>query len=222
MAKKKKRGRRGAMLAERRRQRERERVQAELEAREAREEHERRYRGPMTWEAGASPDIPLALVLRAALRHLPALVEGSPWLPIPQNSCSFSFGPDEHPLPIGAAERLWSPEVVQGVCGHCHGRLVIYGGGGLFTLGGLSAVCISCGRRCRWRFGGFGAVHRFMRAALADTQFEITGGVFGGCVKGSRWPLWRALWDLGARPLPPFAWAYGRDPTAFSMIFGGR
>ncbi len=208
------------MLAERRRQERLGRLKAEQEAAVGRRLVARRYRQPYLWGSASEPDVPLAQMMRGALLNLPALLATDPWLPIPGNSCSFGFGPEGRPFPVGAAALLWAPEHSRGVCGRCRGRVVVTGGGGLFSVGGLSGVCVDCQRPCSCPVGGLFAVKRVFDAAVEGTPFRITNARFGGCIAARRRPLWEALRALGVRPLPSEAWVAGQEPPAVSFVFG--
>ena len=104
------------------------------------------------------------------------------WLPFPQRSCCFSFGPDGGPVPIGALFLLWSAgsPFVQD-CRDCGGRMYMISFGGLLVIGGGRLVCAGCGFAFYQPLGNLGRVSEILRKSpLARTQFRPTGAHFGG------------------------------------------
>lgn len=205
------RKRKGARWKRRKLERRSAREDARGEAPEAWREAERAdpLRRRFSWET-RERDLELAMLLRAALRHLPALARRSPWLPIPGDRCPFGFGPDGRPLPIGVAPRLWSPLGLGGAHHDCGGgRVVVLGGGGtLLSRGGLYGLCLRCGHHCTKFHGGISRVYAAFRDLLADTAFEPTN-LRCERKRPMRWPLYEALRLGGAWPLPPESWAAG-------------
>ncbi|MDQ8155219.1 MAG: hypothetical protein P3B98_11220, partial [Gemmatimonadota bacterium] len=51
-----------------------------------------------------------AQLLRGILRHEQAMRTEHRWLPYPQARCSFGFGAEQRPLPVGALITLWDRE----------------------------------------------------------------------------------------------------------------
>jgi hypothetical protein len=153
-------------------------------------------------------DLETAQLLRGVLAHREALMEKDPWLPFPQHACSFTFGKDKAPLPIGALALLWENwPAATGVCSECGGRVFARAFGGGLSQGGVSACCSTCGRvhfRC---VGGLSAVGEAPARILKGTEFYVATGIFGGTQAGPRRPLWEAMRALGVSDLPDEDWA---------------
>ncbi len=124
-----------------------------------------------------------AEVLRRLLAAQEAGQIEDPWLPFPQRSCCFSFGPNrDSPLPIGALFLLWSAgsPFVQD-CRDCGGRMYMISFGGLLVIGGGRLVCTGCGFAFYQRVGGLPRWSLILdESPLAGTQFRPTGAHFGG------------------------------------------
>jgi len=153
-------------------------------------------------------DVETAQLLRGILAHREALMEKDPWLPFPQHSCSFTFGKDKAPLPVGALALLWERwPAATGKCSDCGGHVLATAFGGGLSQGGVSACCSNCGRvhfRC---IGGLSAVGEAPGRILKGTGFYVATGIFGGAQAGPRRPLWDALRELGVSELPEEEWA---------------
>jgi len=105
------------------------------------------------------------------------------WLPFPQRSCCFVFGPNRNiPLPIGALFLLWSAgsPFVQD-CPECGSRAYMNLFGGLLAIGGGRLVCIGCGLSYYQSLGGLATVSRILEGSpIGGTPFLHTGMRFGG------------------------------------------
>ena len=151
---------------------------------------------PALVEKGSRPD--QAELVRLLLGVWAHGVELDPWLPFPQNLCSFSFGDDNRPLPIGALRLLWSAGwPFQQTCPACGANAYIVSFGGIMTVGGGHLVCADCTREWFQWIGGFVRVGRNMEASpLQGTEYQIRHGRFGGAFSSAGAELRRVL---GAR-----------------------
>ena len=127
--------------------------------------------------------------------------EPDPWLPFPQNACSFSFGVRKAPLPIGALFVLWD-------CGHpfvqpcpdCGEKAYMVSFGGLLSAGGGKLACTGCAQAWFHFVGGMSRVFALIDATpLRRTQFRATSGLFGGAIASNGEGLRAAL----AAEMPP-------------------
>ena len=105
------------------------------------------------------------------------------WLPFPQWTCSFAFGPTgKAPLPVGALLLLWGagPPWAQD-CPECGGRAYMTDFGGLLSIGGGGLVCTGCGTSYSQSLGGLPSVTGILgESAIAGTPFRYMGSMFGG------------------------------------------
>lgn len=126
----------------------------------------------------------VAEVLRRLLARAPDSLD--PWLPFPQNACSYSFGRPQRPsqpLPIGALWRLWdSGFPFRAPCPSCDARLHMFAMGGLLTIGGGFLVCPGCNGGYFCSIGNVSTVGALVAERLQGTEFRPTGFVFGGAV----------------------------------------
>jgi hypothetical protein len=169
------------------------------------------------WQVGESVKPELAQVIRALLRHRDAILAMNSMLPLPQNACCFSFGQQKVPLPVGALFILWDQPGFTSTCGLCGGTIYAFAFGGVLNTGGLVGICSVCGREGYRPKGGLSTVRALVGPLLEKTAFRISGGLFGGCVKGDRRPLVEALRALGADDLPGEAWISAIDPPAATL-----
>ena len=119
---------------------------------------------------------------------LQCLVEGDrwvdPWLPFPQQSCRFMFGPSKDKrLPVGTLKLLWSagsPWVQR--CPECGGQAyTVDFGAALLAIGGLILVCVGCDRKFYQPHGGLLGVSDLLdRSPLVGTRFRHTTMMYGG------------------------------------------
>lgn len=126
----------------------------------------------------------VAEVLRRLLARGPDSLD--PWLPFPQNACSFHFGRPprpKQPLPIGALWRLWdSGFPFRAPCPACDAMLHTYAMGGLLTIGGGLMVCPGCSGGYSSSIGGLSRVGALVEERLQGSEFQPSGFVFGGAV----------------------------------------
>jgi hypothetical protein len=134
----------------------------------------------------SGPDV--AEVLRRLDQRIGQATEGSSeidgWLSFPQRSCSFSFGPNRRPLPIGALRLLWSAGwPFSQRCPDCGGKARTIGFAGGLSTGGCSLICSECSARWFHRVGGLTTISDLVNgAALGKTEFRTAGAAFGGVV----------------------------------------
>jgi len=166
----------------------------------------------------ASKDLEMASVIRNTVKFKGGLLRLDPWLPFPQNSCSYSFGNEGRPLPIGALFILWDkwPKFT-GPCPACGGTAFGYGFGGLFSIGGVNGRCSVCGSLFGGSVGGLSQIGNLIRPMLAETPYFLKGSMFGGVYSGPRAPLVNALRQLGASDLPGDEWVLGSEPSSVSF-----
>ena len=170
------------------------------------------------WTPNPKHEHALAQVIRATLKHREQLLADDPWLPLPQNACSFAFGEDNQPLPIAAAFILWGQwPAFTGVCA-CGGAIYGFGFGGLLSAGGVFGVCLDCGLKHFNSIGGLGTVASLVKPYLVGTPYYLHNGLFGGCYEGPRQPLWDKLRALGVLDLPKRGWCGGHYPEAASLV----
>ncbi|MGE3843063.1 MAG: hypothetical protein AB7I50_15930 [Vicinamibacterales bacterium] len=126
----------------------------------------------------------VAEVVRRLLARAPDSLD--PWLPFPQNACSYHFGRPprpSQPLPIGALWRLWdSGFPFRAPCPACDGTLHMFSMGGLLTIGGGFLVCPGCSGGYFCSIGNIGKVGALVSERLQGTEFPPAGFVFGGSV----------------------------------------
>ena len=133
----------------------------------------------------ARPSDPfVAEVLRRLLARAPDSLD--PWLPFPQNACSYRFGRPPRPaqaLPIGALWRLWdSGFPFRAPCPACDATLHMFAMGGLLTIGGGFLVCPGCSGGYFCSIGNVSTVGALVSERLQGTEFRPAGFVFGGAV----------------------------------------
>ena len=138
-----------------------------------------------TIKPSARPSDPfVAEVLRRLLGRAPDTLD--PWLPFPQNACSYRFGRPPRPaqsLPIGALWRLWdSGFPFRAPCPACDATLHMYAMGGLLTIGGGFLVCPGCSGGYFCSIGNVSTVGALVSERLQGTEFRPAGFVFGGAV----------------------------------------
>ncbi|MGC8763729.1 MAG: hypothetical protein ACP5VN_08885 [Acidobacteriota bacterium] len=164
---------------------------------------------PFKRREGPSPG--MARILRTVVENRGRLLEEDPWVPFPQNSCTFLFGARRAPLPLGALVLLWDRwPAATGWCPLCGEKVYAVGFGGLLSTGGVVAFCAGCGARYYRPVGGLGSVAACVRPILFSTEFWLSSGFFGGTAPGPVRPLLRLLRRLGI-PLAPRA---GSPPAA--------
>ena len=160
----------------------------------------------------------LAAIIRSTLTFRKELLQLDPWIPFPQNSCCFDFGPHRRPLPIGALFILWDEwPTCTGTCEHCQGLAVGCGFGGLFHIGGVSGCCSVCGAGWSRHMDGLPAIGFAVAPYLKPTPYFVSQWWFGGTVGGPRAPLFNALTRLGATDLPDPHWVKGSDTPAVRL-----
>jgi hypothetical protein len=141
------------------------------------------------WKTGDHREGQRGPLIRSLLEHRDRLLAIDPWLPFPQDHCSFSFGADGRPMPIGALFALWgSCSSMTGECPECGGAGFGYAFGGLLAVGGAMGACVGC-HAGLWRsIGGLATVGRIIGPELRHTPFFLRDARFGGTVgsKGRR------------------------------------
>ena len=152
---------------------------------------ERRQR---SWEARA-----IAEALRCILTLTPQRAL-DPWLPFPQNGCTFGFGEPPRPLPVGALFTLWRTGVpFTRLCPACAHTVRVVSFGGLLTIGGGRMICSRCdGEFYQPWDGGLRGVASIVRNGLRGTEFAPTTMVFGRSIASDGRAL---LAELGLPPL---------------------
>ena len=147
-------------------------------------------------------DAETAQLLRGVLAHLETLLEKAPWIPFPQNACTFTFGRNRAPLPLGALALLWGHwPMATGRCSDCESWVLATAFGGGLSRGKILSCCPTCGRVYYRLVGGLGSVGADVAPYLKGTEFYVATGIFWGVAPGSRRPLREALKDLGVADL---------------------
>lgn len=139
-------------------------------------------------------------VTRALLEHRDRLMSIDPWLAFPQTACSFSFGADGRPMPIGALFILWDncSEAV-GACPECGHDGYGYAFGGGLAVGGVIGSCSGCNGQL-WRpLGGLATIGRLLSPYLEGTPYYFKTGSLGGVVSTDGRELLAQLRLLGVR-----------------------
>jgi hypothetical protein len=168
----------------------------------------RAYRPP-PWEAHPSQrpshDRDMAMLTRATWEHRARLLREGPWTPFPQNDCTFFFGPDRRPLPVGALITLWDRwDAMTGDCPECGGAALGISFGGGLSVGGIRGCCPRCARSTRRMVEGLARIRGCIPAALRGTPYVVHQGLHGR--GGPARPLVALLRSFGAEELPSEAW----------------
>ena len=115
-------------------------------------------------------------VVRQLIAGRETLVALDPWTPVPQGSCTFVFGYDERPLPIGALVALWDRwPAASGTCPRCGGAVRAYSLGGTAKRGGVLGACAVCERELIRPVGGIDAIADLVRPVLEGTPYHLAG-----------------------------------------------
>ncbi len=163
----------------------------------------------------------IASIIRNLMKFKKELLELDPWLPFPQRSCSYSFGEEGRPMPIGALFILWEkwPEFT-GQCLDCGGDAFGYKVGGYYDISGVMGCCSVCGigfngRNPEKDMMALLAQIRQIEPILEKTPYFVKGMKFGGSrgghFGGPGAPLVAALRQLGATDLPGDEWVHEMD-----------
>jgi len=144
-----------------------------------------------------------AKLLGKLVQHLESGAPIDLWLPFPQQSCTFCFGPDRRPVPIGTLALLWSAgSPYRQPCPECGTDAYAVAFGGLLAIGGIVLLCPSCKAEWIHPAQGMVAVSRMLRESpIAGTPFAQTGGLFGGAI-GSDGSGLRAFFGVQDDPDP--------------------
>jgi hypothetical protein len=185
------------------------------------ERFERELARPWEPDKVKAKDSGQAAVLSALERHADALLAQDPWIPVPQTSCTFTFGSKSRPLPICALLHLWKTwPSLQGDCPKCAAKAAIrgYSFGGLLTIGGITGACLQCGNQfVRW-IGGLASSQATVQPLLKDTPFYLNQIVYGRAVTGQRRLLYEALQQIAdPETLPSPEWVSARVPASVSL-----
>ncbi len=126
-----------------------------------------------------------------------------PWLPFPQNMCSFYFGERKYPIPIGALKLLWETEpICVDICKECGAkRYVVAMTGGLHQTSTIY-VCTGCEYNWNaWICGGgiIGVGRRLLMGPIRDSEFASHICSYGGVIDSDGKAL---LKELGIRGHP--------------------
>ncbi len=150
------------------------------------------------WDPSPTYSVELAQLIRACIRQEKRLMEIDRWLPFPQTSCSFAFGFDAKPIPVGALFLLWRecPDFTTR-CAFCGGTVRGYSCCALNAVGNISGCCDACGKPHTRFVAGLSAARDLFRPHLDRTEYQISRANADGCFPGPREPLFRALYDLG-------------------------
>jgi hypothetical protein len=128
-----------------------------------------------------------------------------PWLPFPQNGCSFAFGQPPRPLPIGALRLLWAQgHPFTQACPVCSQPVRVVFMGGLLTIGGGRLICAACEGDFFQSVGPLTSVATLLdSSSLRGTEFAPSLMVFGGAVGSDGAQL---LAGLGLTPVQQQEW----------------
>lgn len=154
------------------------------------------------------PALEHARVLRAFLRRRAEVLALDPLLPLPQPGLSTSpFGPpgSRQAPPVGFLDGLWSGSpLVTAPCG-CGGTIYACAFTAFYGKFSMRGLCAGCG----WTYVRGLGLQDADRAQLSlgplPKRLPCCGDPAG--VVAPRLPLWRALYRLGERDLPPYLWA---------------
>ncbi len=166
-----------------------------------------------------------ASLIRNVLKFKKELLELDPWLPFPQRTGCYSFGPEGRPMPIGVLFILWEkwPEFT-GKCLDCGGDAFGYQVGGYVMISGVMGCCSVCGIRFYGRnpekdMLALLAQVRQIEPILEKTPYFVKGMKFGGSrgghFGGRGAPLVKALQHLGAHYLPSDEWVLEMDSWSY-------
>jgi hypothetical protein len=155
---------------------------------------------PLTHYQNSQHAPALAEVIRRLLRPT-VFAQLDPWLPFPQNACSFRFGRASRPLPIGALRILWDEGApFSQPCPECGDMARMISFGGLLSVGGGRLICTGCSGDFFQHIGGLSSVQMLVAStSLRSTEFNPSSFVFGGSVGSDGGALLKLL---GLPPLP--------------------
>lgn len=127
------------------------------------------------WQDTGRWNSPSAEAVRQLIANREALLELDAWTPVPQASCTFGFGEDSLPLPIGALVRLWDAwPAATGSCPRCGGAVRAFSLGGTAKRGGILGACVVCERELVRPVGGVEAIADLVRPVLTGTEFHLS------------------------------------------------
>lgn len=169
------------------------------------------------WELIEPREPERTALVRGLLQFREELLAADPWLPFPQNSCTFKFGDADRPLPIGGLVHLWENwPACTGKCPECRREVFGWTFGGLMALGGVIGCCLGCEAEFISRIGGMPRIGKDIRPILQSTPYFVSRGILGGAAGSARLPLVNALRHLGAADLPDDSWARKPEPPGIT------
>lgn len=145
-----------------------------------------------------------ALLLRALLRYRAPLLRRYPGQRVPQDCCTFYFGPKQwcrEAFPLRALYELWDRwPMMKSACPRCGGRILAYTFGMGYEVGALIGCCIHCSHYAVYRVPNGWELFHEARELLDDTPYRLVAINFSG-VPGSNQGVLDALEELGAGEL---------------------
>ncbi len=143
-------------------------------------------------EISSAPQPELARLVRLLIEKRDELDR---WLPFPQSGCSFAFGDEAKPLPIGALFHLWDKDPRwRRECPQCGGDMRGLSCGGLLNVSWFQMVCVDCNTAFSFSAGrGIGDAGGLLTRTLTSTPFYVSKGQFGGAYRSDGQELQRLL-----------------------------
>ena len=180
--------------------------------------------GPWKAQGGRRPELVKLLRGIGAVRQ--ELLARDPWVPVPQRSCTFSFGEAGRPRRVGALLHLGGGGAAWWGRGPGWGGMGVgYTFGGFLAIGGIQGICLDCAADLKQRTAGGPWQLRQVEPVLEGTPFGVHRFHFGAAVPAGVRPLFEALAALGVEDLPPEGWVAAADRakgTGVSLRAGGK